>query len=165
MGQKKAREIWFLCRQYDAQQALEMGLVNTVVPLAELVKPLQVPQQQPIYHKNLERVVFVTADTAGRAPAEVVERERENERTIAVTLEKLEQQIDALEAKLDRRDLDRCQFVVRDDLVALDLIDHLGLNRRAFGTKDLTRSFQGALERFGRRGGRVAGGHGAGTFP
>jgi naphthoate synthase len=36
VGQKKAREIWFLCRQYDAQQAFDMGLVNTVVPLAEL---------------------------------------------------------------------------------------------------------------------------------
>lgn len=36
IGQKKAREIWYLCRQYDAKQALEMGLVNTVVPLAEL---------------------------------------------------------------------------------------------------------------------------------
>jgi naphthoate synthase len=36
VGQKKAREIWFLCRQYDAQQALDMGLVNEVVPLAEL---------------------------------------------------------------------------------------------------------------------------------
>ena len=36
VGQKKAREIWFLCRQYDAHQALEMGLVNTVVPLAQL---------------------------------------------------------------------------------------------------------------------------------
>src|SRR6266849_2974630 len=36
VGQKKAREIWFLCRQYDAQQALEMGLVNTVVPLDQL---------------------------------------------------------------------------------------------------------------------------------
>ena len=36
VGQKKAREIWFLCEQYDAQQALDMGLVNTVVPLAEL---------------------------------------------------------------------------------------------------------------------------------
>jgi naphthoate synthase len=36
VGQKKAREIWFLCRQYDAKAALEMGLVNTVVPLAEL---------------------------------------------------------------------------------------------------------------------------------
>jgi naphthoate synthase len=36
VGQKKAREIWFLCRQYDAQQALDMGLVNHVVPLAQL---------------------------------------------------------------------------------------------------------------------------------
>ena len=36
VGQKKAREIWFLCRQYDAKQALDMGLVNTVVPLAQL---------------------------------------------------------------------------------------------------------------------------------
>jgi naphthoate synthase len=36
VGQKKAREIWFLCRQYDAQQALEMGLVNRVVPYDEL---------------------------------------------------------------------------------------------------------------------------------
>ncbi len=36
VGQKKAREIWFLCRQYDAQQALEMGLVNAVVPLDRL---------------------------------------------------------------------------------------------------------------------------------
>jgi len=36
VGQKKAREIWFLTRQYDAQEALSMGLVNTVVPLKEL---------------------------------------------------------------------------------------------------------------------------------
>ena len=36
VGQKKAREIWFLCRQYNAQQALEMGLVNCVVPLENL---------------------------------------------------------------------------------------------------------------------------------
>jgi len=36
VGQKKAKEIWFLCRQYSAQEALDMGLVNTVVPLAEL---------------------------------------------------------------------------------------------------------------------------------
>lgn len=36
VGQKRAREIWFLCRQYNAQQALDMGLVNTVVPLADL---------------------------------------------------------------------------------------------------------------------------------
>jgi naphthoate synthase len=36
VGQKKAREIWFLCEQYSAREALEMGLVNKVVPLAEL---------------------------------------------------------------------------------------------------------------------------------
>jgi len=36
IGPKKAKEIWFMCRQYDAQQALEMGLVNTVVPLENL---------------------------------------------------------------------------------------------------------------------------------
>jgi naphthoate synthase len=36
VGPKKAKEIWFLCRQYDARQALEMGLVNTVVPLERL---------------------------------------------------------------------------------------------------------------------------------
>ena len=36
VGQKKAREIWFLCRQYNAEQALDMGLVNTVVPVDQL---------------------------------------------------------------------------------------------------------------------------------
>ena len=36
VGQKKAREIWYLCRQYSAQEALDMGLVNTVVPLERL---------------------------------------------------------------------------------------------------------------------------------
>ncbi len=36
VGQKKAREIWFLCRQYDAKEALDMGLVNRVVPVDEL---------------------------------------------------------------------------------------------------------------------------------
>ena len=36
VGPKKAKEIWFLCRQYDAQEALQMGLINTVVPLEQL---------------------------------------------------------------------------------------------------------------------------------
>jgi naphthoate synthase len=36
VGQKKAREIWYLCRQYDAKEAVEMGLVNKVVPLEDL---------------------------------------------------------------------------------------------------------------------------------
>lgn len=36
VGQKKAREIWFLCRQYNAEEALAMGLINTIVPLEQL---------------------------------------------------------------------------------------------------------------------------------
>lgn len=36
VGQRKAREIWYLCRQYNAQEALDMGLINTVVPLEQL---------------------------------------------------------------------------------------------------------------------------------
>ena len=38
VGQKKAREIWFLCRQYGAKEALEMGLINKVVPIDDLEK-------------------------------------------------------------------------------------------------------------------------------
>ena len=38
VGQKKAREIWYLCRQYSAQEALNMGLINKVVPVSELEK-------------------------------------------------------------------------------------------------------------------------------
>jgi multidrug efflux pump subunit AcrB len=45
---------------------------GAMVPLAELVKPVHIAQQQPIYHKNLERVVFVTGEMAGRAPGEAV---------------------------------------------------------------------------------------------
>lgn len=42
VGERKAREIWYLCRQYTAQEALEMGLINKVVPLAELEKEVDV---------------------------------------------------------------------------------------------------------------------------
>ncbi len=46
VGQKKAREIWFLCKQYSAEKALAMGLVNIVVPLEELEKTtLEIAQQ------------------------------------------------------------------------------------------------------------------------
>jgi multidrug efflux pump subunit AcrB len=45
---------------------------GSMVPLAELVHVQILPNQQPIYHKNLERVVYVLADTAGRAPAEAI---------------------------------------------------------------------------------------------
>jgi len=51
VGQKKAREIWFLCDQYDAQEALDMGLVNKVVPLHEL-EPTTVAWCQKIMEKS-----------------------------------------------------------------------------------------------------------------
>ena len=70
VGQKKAREIWFLCRQYDATQALDMGLVNTVVPLAQLeaetVKWCQeILQHSPIALRCLKAAL--NADCDGQA--------------------------------------------------------------------------------------------------
>lgn len=53
VGQKKAREIWFLCRQYGAQEALEMGLVNKVVPVAELEAEGVAWAQQILQHSPL----------------------------------------------------------------------------------------------------------------
>ena len=53
VGQKKAREIWFLCRRYDAQQALAMGLVNEVVPLAALEETTVLWCKQMLQHSPL----------------------------------------------------------------------------------------------------------------
>jgi naphthoate synthase len=53
VGQKKAREIWFLCRQYDAQAALDMGLVNTVVPLEALEEETVAWCRQMLQHSPL----------------------------------------------------------------------------------------------------------------
>lgn len=70
VGHKKAREIWYLCRQYNAQQALDMGLVNTVVPLAELeAESLQwareILQKSPMAIRFLKAAF--NADTDGLA--------------------------------------------------------------------------------------------------
>lgn len=70
VGQKKAREIWFLCRQYDATQALNMGLVNTVVPLAELEKETvkwcrEILQNSPLALRCLKAAL--NADCDGQA--------------------------------------------------------------------------------------------------
>lgn len=59
VGQKKAREIWFLCDQYDAKEALDMGLVNKVVPLEDLEKTTvewcrKVLQKSPIALRMLK---------------------------------------------------------------------------------------------------------------
>jgi naphthoate synthase len=53
VGQKKAREIWYLCRQYSAAEALEMGLVNKVVPLADLEAEGVAWGQQILQHSPL----------------------------------------------------------------------------------------------------------------
>ncbi len=53
VGQKKAREIWYLCRQYDAKQALEMGLVNTVVPLEKLEEETLKWCREMLQHSSL----------------------------------------------------------------------------------------------------------------
>jgi naphthoate synthase len=53
VGPKKAKEIWFTCRQYDARQALEMGLVNAVVPLADLEKETVALCREILQHSPL----------------------------------------------------------------------------------------------------------------
>jgi len=53
VGQKKAREIWFLCRQYSAQEALEMGLVNRVVPYEDLEKETLIWCREILRHSPL----------------------------------------------------------------------------------------------------------------
>ncbi len=70
VGQKKAREIWFLCRQYSAQEALEMGMVNTVVPYdqleAETVKWCkEILQHSPLAIRCLKSAM--NADCDGQA--------------------------------------------------------------------------------------------------
>jgi naphthoate synthase len=70
VGHKKAREIWYLCRQYTAQEALEMGLVNTVVPLEELEETTiqwcqEILEKSPIALRFLKAAF--NADTDGLA--------------------------------------------------------------------------------------------------
>ena len=70
VGQKKAREIWFLCEQYDAEEALRMGLVNKVVPLADLEAETvkwakRILQMSPLALRMLK--ASLNADTDGLA--------------------------------------------------------------------------------------------------
>jgi naphthoate synthase len=64
VGQKKAREIWFLCRQYDAQQALAMGLVNAVVPLDRLEEETLAWCREMLQHSPLALRVLKAAHNA-----------------------------------------------------------------------------------------------------
>ncbi len=70
VGQKKAKEIWFLCRQYSAKEALEMGLVNAVVPLERLEEETvkwakEILEKSPIAIRALKAAF--NADTDGLA--------------------------------------------------------------------------------------------------
>jgi naphthoate synthase len=70
IGQKKAKEIWFLCRQYDAQAALDMGLVNTVVPLDRLEAETVAWCREMLQHSPLAMRLLkaaFAADTDGLA--------------------------------------------------------------------------------------------------
>ncbi len=60
VGDKKAKEIWMLCRQYSAQEALDMGLVNAVVPLAEL-EPTTIQWAREILEKSPTAIRFIKA--------------------------------------------------------------------------------------------------------
>jgi naphthoate synthase len=75
VGQKKAREIWYLCRQYYAQEALEMGLVNKVVPLEDL-EAEGVEWAQEILRKSPIAIRFIkaamNADCDGQAGLQVL---------------------------------------------------------------------------------------------
>jgi naphthoate synthase len=75
VGQKKAREIWYLCRQYNAQEALEMGLVNKVVPLEDL-EAEGVEWAQEILRKSPIAIRFIkaamNADCDGQAGLQVL---------------------------------------------------------------------------------------------
>jgi len=70
VGHKKAREIWYLCRQYTAQEALEMGLINAVVPLEKLEEEA-VRWAKEILEKSPTAIRFLkaafNADTDGLA--------------------------------------------------------------------------------------------------
>ena len=70
VGQKKAKEIWFLCRQYDAQAALDMGLVNAVVPLDRLEEETVAWCREMLQHSPLAMRLLkagFAADTDGLA--------------------------------------------------------------------------------------------------
>jgi len=67
VGQKKAREIWYLCRQYNAQEAMDMGLVNKIVPLADLEKETlqwarEILQHSPIAIRCLKAALNADCD-------------------------------------------------------------------------------------------------------
>ena len=75
VGQKKAREIWYLCRQYSASEALEMGLVNAVVPVGELeAEGYRFTSAGPMSGAGGHRIAFMHPKSTGGVLVELVER-------------------------------------------------------------------------------------------
>ncbi|CAL9604583.1 1,4-dihydroxy-2-naphthoyl-CoA synthase [Nocardiopsis dassonvillei] len=69
VGLKKAREIWYLCRQYSAQEALDMGMINTVVPLADLERETvswarELLEKSPLALRMLKGAINAVSDGA-----------------------------------------------------------------------------------------------------
>ncbi|WDZ88710.1 1,4-dihydroxy-2-naphthoyl-CoA synthase [Nocardiopsis sp. HUAS JQ3] len=69
VGLKKAREIWYLCRQYSAQEALDMGMINTVVPLEDLEKETvawarEMLEKSPLALRMLKGAINAVSDGA-----------------------------------------------------------------------------------------------------
>ena len=67
VGDKRAREIWYLCRQYSAQEAYEMGMINKVVPLARLEEETEasareILQQSPLAVRMMKAAINAAAD-------------------------------------------------------------------------------------------------------
>jgi naphthoate synthase len=107
VGQKKAREIWFLCRQYSAQEAMDMGLVNTVVPVEQLeaegVKWAQeILQKSPIAIRCLKAAF--NADCDGQAGIQ----ELAGNATMLYYM--VEESAEGKKAFLEKRDPDFRQF-------------------------------------------------------
>jgi naphthoate synthase len=107
VGQKKAREIWFLCRQYSAQEALDMGLVNTVVPVEQLEAEgvqwaQEILQKSPIAIRCLKAAF--NADCDGQAGIQ----ELAGNATMLYYL--VEESSEGKKAFLEKRDPDFRQF-------------------------------------------------------
>ena len=107
VGQKKAREIWFLCRQYSAQEALEMGLVNKVVPIEQLETEgiewaQEILQKSPIAIRCLKAAF--NADCDGQAGIQ----ELAGNATLLYYM--VEESAEGKKAFLEKRDPDFRQF-------------------------------------------------------
>ncbi|MBK8045739.1 MAG: 1,4-dihydroxy-2-naphthoyl-CoA synthase [Anaerolineales bacterium] len=107
VGQKKAREIWYLCDQYDAQQALDMGLVNTVVPLDQL-EPTTIEWCRKIMDKSPLAIRMVKSSFNAELDGQAGIQELAGNATLLYYLS--EEAIEGKNAYLERRKPDWDRF-------------------------------------------------------